>query len=177
MTQPEDRIGLGGGCHWCTEAVFQTLRGVRHVAQGFIQSSPPHDSWSEAVIVRFDPHDIDLATLIEVHLRTHASTSAHKLRGKYRSAIYVFNDAQKIQAGNVLQDLQREFDAPLQTMVLCHKAFKPSDTRFQNYYATDPERPFCQTYIDPKLRLLRERFSGNTKAAPPINETVRASTG
>ena len=169
MTQCEDRIGFGGGCHWCTEAVFQALRGVRHVAQGFIRSSPPHDSWSEAVVVHFDPRDIDLKTLIEVHLRTHASTSAHKMRGKYRSAIYAFSDEQRDQAANALRDLQREFNEPLQTLVLCHKVFKPSDARFQNYYSTDPERPFCRTYIDPKLQLLRKRFAGNAK----INETVR----
>lgn len=166
MTDNEERIGLGGGCHWCTEAVFQALRGVTHVAQGFIRSASPHDAWSEAVIVRFDPREIDLTTLIEIHLRTHASTAAHKMRGKYRSAVYAYGEKQRVQAANSLQSLQKAFDKPLQTMALCHKAFKPSDTRFQDYYKTDPNRPFCQTYIDPKLQLLRDRFTDLTSAAP-----------
>ena len=50
-----EQIGLGGGCHWCTEAVFQSLIGVQNVAQGFIKSLPPADTWSEAVIVNFEP--------------------------------------------------------------------------------------------------------------------------
>jgi len=157
-TQP-DRVGLGGGCHWCTEAVFQTLRGVVDVAQGFVCAPPPHDSWSEAVIVSFDPELIDLRTLIEVHSRTHASTSHHKMRGKYRSAIYTFNAAQAGLAIAVLGDLQSEFAEPLVTLVLDHADFKPSDERFHNYYATDPERPFCRTYIDPKLQLIRQNYS------------------
>lgn len=157
-TQP-DQIGLGGGCHWCTEAVFQTLRGVVDVAQGFICAPPPQDSWSEAVIVSFDPAEIDLGTLVEVHLRTHASTSHHKMRGKYRSAIYTFSDAQTQSAMGILDGLQVGFEEPLVTMVLEHAGFKPSDERFQNYYATDPGRPFCKTYIDPKLQLIREQYA------------------
>ncbi len=86
----QKRIGLGGGCFWCSEAVFQNLRGVAQVAQGFIYSHPPHDSLSEAVLVDFDPAQISLADLIEIHLRTHASTSQHSMRQKYRSAIYAF---------------------------------------------------------------------------------------
>lgn len=137
--------------------MFQALAGVSDVAQGFVSSVPPDDSWSEAVIVTFDPTAIDLKTLTEIHLRTHASTSQHKMRGKYRSAIYVFDDGK--EAENTLNGLQDGFDEPLVTRVLSHEAFKPSDTRFQNYYASGPDRPFCRTYIDPKLALLRERFA------------------
>ena len=159
MTAPEERIGFGGGCHWCTEAVFQALRGVRDVAQGFIRSTPPHDSWSEAVEVTFVPYVIPLDTLVEIHLLTHASTSAHKMRAKYRSAVYTFETDQSDRIRKILQALQSGFDVPLQTRVLTHAEFRLSDPRFQNYFATDPDRPFCRTYIDPKLRLLRERFS------------------
>jgi peptide-methionine (S)-S-oxide reductase len=153
------RIGFGGGCHWCTEAVFQAVGGVNGVAQGFIRSDPPNDGWSEAVEATFDPHEIDLKTLIEIHLRTHASTVAHRMRGKYRSAVYVFGEAQRRQVAEALAALRAGFDAPLQTMVLNHRGFMPSDARFRNYHATDPDRPFCRTYIEPKLRLLRARFA------------------
>lgn len=109
--------------------------------------------------MRFDPTAISLNTLIEIHLRTHASTSAHKLRGKYRSAVYVFGKGQAERVEATLRELQTQFEDPLQTRVLRHEGFKLSDARFQNYYTTNPNRPFCQTYIDPKLRLLRERYA------------------
>ena len=157
MAMTLQRIGLGGGCHWCTEAVFQSLAGVDHVDQGFIRSIAPNDSLSEAVIVHFDPARIDIATLIEAHLHTHASTSAHSMRHKYRSAVYIFDDAQTRDTRDALAALQDQFDAPLVTEVLPFAGFEASDARFQNYYASDPERPFCQTHIAPKLAKLRAR--------------------
>jgi peptide-methionine (S)-S-oxide reductase len=161
------RIGFGGGCHWCTEAVFQALRGVHSVEQGFIRSKPPFDGWSEAVIVTFDPAIIDLATLTEVHLRTHASTSAHAMRGKYRSAVYVFDGAQTRQARDLIDGFQPAFGGALVTQVLPFSAFKPSDARFHDYYASDPDRPFCQAYIDPKLALLRRDFARHVTSSAP----------
>lgn len=122
-------------------------------------SQAPHDSWSEAVVVTFDPDAMDLQTLIEVHLRTHASTSPHKMRGKYRSAVYSFDDRQARAASDALQNLQAGFSEPLVTRVLPHAGFRPSDRRFRDYYATDPDRPFCRTYINPKLRFIREAYS------------------
>ncbi|MGB7336670.1 MAG: peptide-methionine (S)-S-oxide reductase [Salaquimonas sp.] len=109
------RIGFGGGCHWCTEAVFQALHGVRSVKQGYIQVHAPFDNFSEAVSVEFDPAEIPLSVLVEIHLRTHANTSNHKLRGKYRSAIYTFNTDQKQEVEKIMDELQSDFDAPLVT--------------------------------------------------------------
>ena len=140
------------------------LRGVERVEQGFIRSTPPHEMWSEAVIVHFDPATIGLDTLVEVHLRTHASTSDHSMRGKYRSAVYTFDAEQADDAQAVIGLLRTEFDEPLVTNVLDFVDFKPSDERFHDYYRTDPERPFCTAYIDPKLKLLRERFGGAVSA-------------
>jgi len=160
---PAQKIGFGGGCHWCTEAVFQALNGVTSVEQGYIKSDPPHETWSEAVDVTFNPAAISAACLIEIHLRTHSSTSQHKLRGKYRSAVYVHNVVQQAEAHAVITALKSDFDAPIVTLVLAHRGFKSSADQFQNYYKTDPERPFCQTYIDPKLMQLRQKFARHTK--------------
>ncbi|WP_300553028.1 peptide-methionine (S)-S-oxide reductase [Maricaulis sp.] len=154
-----ETIGFGGGCHWCTEVVFTALNGVASVEQGFIRSIPPAGSWSEAVRIGFDPCAIDLASLIEIHLRTHASTSAHSMREKYRSAIYTLDAAQAERAGVVLETLQAGFEAPIITKVLPLSDFNASPPQFQNYYASNPERPFCQRYIDPKLKLIREQFA------------------
>lgn len=157
------KIGFGGGCHWCTEAVFQSLRGVETVAQGWIKSDPPFDSFSEAVIVTFDPDEISLEVLIEVHLRTHASQVEHSFRSKYRSAIYAFDPKQASAAKTSIAKLQAGFEKPLVTNVLLFRAFKASDERFQNYYLDNPDRPFCKTYIDPKLSLIRKRFGDHAK--------------
>jgi len=154
-----EQIGFGGGCHWCTEAVFQSLVGIEDVAQGFIKSVPPADTWSEAVIVTFNPEIVEFAVLIEIHLRTHASMSPHKMRGKYRSAIYTFHDAQDDVSQGELNRLQPGFDEEIITSILPFVEFKSSDERFHNYYQTDPKRPFCKTYIDPKLTVLRQQYA------------------
>ena len=163
LSTSNQQIGFGGGCHWCTEAVFSALRGVTQVQQGFIRSTPPHDSYSEAVIVHFDPSCIGLVTLIEIHLRTHASMSQHRMREKYRSAVYSFDKEQYAASQNILTRLQQQFDRPLVTETFSFDGFRPSSERFQNYYQTDPSRPFCTTHIDPKLKLLRDRFSEQLK--------------
>ena len=151
-------LGLGGGCHWCTEAVFDHLHGVRTVEQGFHRSDPPRDAWSEAARVSWDPDTLPLHVLLEVHLRTHASTSAHSMRGKYRSAVYVGSEEEAREVREALVGLQRSFEKPLVTQVLPDRGFRMSEARFRDYYRTDPERPFCRTYIDPKLAMLRREF-------------------
>ena len=160
------RIGFGGGCHWCTEAVFQNLRGVARVEQGFIAAKAPYDSFSEAVIVYFDPEQISLSVLTDIHLRTHASGSDHSMRGKYRSAIYVYDEAQREEAAKILAELSKEFQTPRVTQILDFAKFKASDAQFQNYYNSDPERPFCQTYIDPKLSKIRKTYGARIYQTP-----------
>jgi len=161
------RIGLGGGCHWCTEAVFQALRGVRRVEQGFIRSTPPHATWSEAVIVHFDPESITLDVLIEAHLCTHSATNQHALREKYRSAVYVIDEVQGEAARRAIAHLQSAFDHRLITQVLPLSDFRASDPRYQDYYRRHPEAAFCQRHIDPKLERIRQRFACD--ASPPAD--------
>ncbi len=161
-----ESAGFGGGCHWCTEAVFQSLRGVIDVKQGFIASSPPHDSFSEAVVVTWDPAIITFEDLIAVHLATHSSTSRHKMRGKYRSAVYVHDAADAEEARLIIDRIAQQTDSAFVTEVLPFRAFKPSDMRFTDYYARNRNGPFCDAYIEPKLALLRQRFAGlQAKAA------------
>lgn len=152
------RIGFGGGCHWCTEAVFMTLRGVGRVQQGFVRSTPPNDAYSEAVVLNFDSALITQDVLIDIHLRTHASTSQHSMREKYRSAIYTFDDNQLTSCAQTLATLQSDFTKQLVTQVLPFVEFKASDARYHNYYYKNAEKAFCTTYIDPKITLLRERY-------------------
>ncbi|MGB6152306.1 MAG: peptide-methionine (S)-S-oxide reductase [Pricia sp.] len=154
-----DKIALGGGCHWCTEAVFQSLEGVRNVEQGFVASEGKDDAFSEAVIVHFNPELISLKDLIEIHLHTHKSDSNHSMRLKYRSAVYTFSKEQAGEAEAILAGLQSQFDKPLITKVYPFKRFKSSDEQFKNYYIKNPKKPFCENYIHPKLTLLLQQFS------------------
>lgn len=152
------KVGFGGGCHWCTEAVFQFLKGVNNVEQGFISSTGEAATFSEAVIVEYDPGVIPLDVLIEIHLHTHRSTSSHSFRKKYRSAIYCFDPETAAKSELVMVKLQAEFDEKIITEVLPFREFKASEAYFQDYYLSDPDKPFCQRYIHPKLELLRNKY-------------------
>lgn len=153
------KIGFGGGCHWCTEAVFQSLLVVEKVEQGFVASTKPNNSFSEAVIVHFNSKCITLNTLIEIHLLTHSSKSSHFMREKYRSAIYTFDNGQQEAANSLMVKFQKKFNDELITKVLPFKYFEPSKENFINYYFENPGKPFCETFISPKLKLLLRQFS------------------
>lgn len=153
-----NKIALGGGCHWCTEAVFQSLVGVERVEQGFVASDGLNTTFSEGVIVHFDPQIISLETLIEIHVFTHESTSQHSMRKKYRSAVYSFSHIQRKAARLALMKLQQMFEKRIITKVLPFKTFKPSEEQFIDYYYKDSQKPFCQNHIHPKLQLLLKKF-------------------
>ena len=165
MSAEVQKIGLGGGCHWCTEAVFAALRGVLRVEQGFIAADAPDDNLSEAVLLTFQPDEISLEALIEIHLRTHSSTSDHAMRRKYRSAVYVMDEVQAEAARRFLVEVGPGFDAPLVTRILPYRTFEASDERFQRYSEKNAGGPFCTAYIDPKLALLRKEFGGLLRSA------------
>ncbi len=153
------KIGLGGGCHWCTEAIFQSLRGVDLVEQGWIGAADIGESTpSEAVIVHFDPTLISLEVLIGIHLHTHNATSNHTFRAKYRSAVYSFNEAQHSEAASILRQKQSLFDKPLVTGVYRFATFRRNLPQYLNYYRRDPQKLFCQTRITPKLKILMKQY-------------------
>jgi len=152
------KTGFGGGCHWCTEAVFSALKGVVSVQQGWIASDSKNSSFSEGVIVEYDTDNITQDVLIAVHLYTHSSTALHSMRDKYRSAVYTFNEADTNQAKEAIANLQADFDVPIITAVLPYADFKLNREDSLNYYFSDPERPFCENYINPKLKLLLKQF-------------------
>ncbi|AUP80192.1 peptide-methionine (S)-S-oxide reductase [Flavivirga eckloniae] len=159
MNNKLNKIVLGGGCHWCTEAVFQSLIGVDKVEQGYVASINENNNFSEAVIVHFNSELMPLKTLIEVHLYTHKSTSNHSMRSKYRSAVYTFSESQMEESENIIKGFQEDFENKLITKIYPFQSFKPSREAIQNYYQKDPNKPFCKTFIAPKLRFLLQRFS------------------
>ena len=153
------KIGFGGGCHWCTEAVYQSLKGVIKVDQGFIASKTEPNKYSEAVIVYFNNDEIPLAVLVQIHLRTHNSTVNHKMREKYRSAIYLFSKERYKEIADEMAIYELEVQKSLVTEIVEFNDFKESKDEFKNYYQSNPEKPFCKTYINPKLSLLLRHYA------------------
>jgi peptide-methionine (S)-S-oxide reductase len=151
-------IGFGGSCHWCTEAIFLSLKGVSQVQQGWIASKEAPSRFSEAVIVRFDPNIIPLETLIAIHLHTHSCTSAHTMRDRYRSAVYTFSQQQQSQSEATIRTLQSEFNEPIITEVVPLDSFKLNQQQYLNYYYANPKKPFCQNIVNPKLIQLLHDF-------------------
>jgi len=157
------KIAFGGGCHWCTEAIFQSLIGVCKVEQGWVSSTHPNATTpSEAVIVHFDTSRISLDILTEIHLFTHNATSNHNFREKYRSTVYTFYKPQELEAQRILEEKQKLFEKPLVTQVYPFGKFRLNDEQYLDYYKSNPEKPFCQVRIEPKLRVLLEKYSDYT---------------
>ena len=153
------KVGFGGGCHWCTEAIFDALKGVSQVEQGWISSTHPNATTpSEAVIVHYNETLISLETLTEIHLHTHNATSNHTFRDKYRSAVYTFDSEQEGEAQDILTKIQKLFEKPLVTKVYSFGTFRLNDKQYLNYYKSNPEKPFCQVRIEPKLQILMKKY-------------------
>lgn len=167
-----NKIGFGGGCHWCTEGIFQSLIGIADVKQGWISSFGKNVSFSEAVLVEFDPQTISLKDLIEIHLHTHSSTSKHSFREKYRSAVYVFDEDQEKKCKKNIEEFQSDFDDQIITKVLVFREFKLNKAEQLNYLYTRRNAPFCKKIINPKLSVLMHRFGDFANKEKIINGII-----
>ena len=156
MKKEESLIGFGGGCHWCTEAIFQSIPEVHRVKQGWIKSDAPYEQFSEAVLVYFNAEEISLERLIHIRVKTHSVTSSHFKRNKYRSAVYAFGESQMKKCSEILNQMQKKYDQQIFTKVLFFRKFKLNQENYLNYYYDNPDKPFCQTYIAPKLKILED---------------------
>ncbi|WP_298526001.1 peptide-methionine (S)-S-oxide reductase [uncultured Christiangramia sp.] len=154
------KIGLGGGCHWCTEAVFKAVNGVHNVRQGYISAKKSPDQLFEGIILEYNPELVKLEDLILIHLKTHQSMKDHSMRHKYRSAVYVFHKMELEKTSKALKIISNSIGTKIVTKVLELASFEESRPEIRNYYQTDPQRPFCTRYIKPKLDLLFKEFKG-----------------
>lgn len=134
------KIGLGSGCHWCTESTFHSLIDENKVDQGWISSIFLYESLSEAVMVYFD-------------------SSIHKMRYKYQSAVYFSNEIQQANINKSINSLNPAFLKPIITLVLPFVAFKLNKAEQLNHFLSHPNNPFCKKYIHPKLTLIKNEFN------------------
>jgi peptide-methionine (S)-S-oxide reductase len=168
-----ETITLGGGCFWCTEAVFSALDGVLDVESGYTNGHLQNPTYeqicsgdtghAEVVRVRFDPRRISLAEVLEIFLVTHDPTSLNRqgndVGTQYRSGIYVHDEAQAVVARRVLAEMASRFDAPLVTEVEPEHNYWPAEAYHQDYYANHPHAGYCAFVISPKLAKLRQAYA------------------
>lgn len=161
------KIALSGSCYWCMEAIFQSLKGVIHVNQGWIaEKSPPTDIDSqdssppfyEAIMVKYDSGIIPTDVLIDIHIHSHSSTRTHSLRHRYPSAVYTQTHDERLVINELLQQKNAELNGQLLTQARIIGHFKPSQQSMQDYFYNNPEKPFCQNIISPKLKKLLSEF-------------------
>lgn len=165
---------LANGCFWCTEAVFQQIKGVKEVASGFTGGSAKHPAYrevvegrtghAEAIRIVFDDSVISFKELLYIFFYTHDPTTLNRqgydIGSQYRSAIFYMDEEQLKTAEDVVEELTsiRIFDRPIVTEISPASEFYMAEKDHQNFYNLNKEYRYCQLVINPKLQLLHEKF-------------------
>lgn len=164
---------FAGGCFWCTEAVFERLKGVERVTSGYMGGKTERPTYedvhkgsghAETVEVKFDPSVISYERLVEVFFSSHDPTTKNRqgadIGTAYRSAIFAASEEQLQTANAVKAQLEsvHTFTKPIVTEVVPTTAFTPAEAEHQHFYLQHPEQAYCQNVINPKLLKLREKF-------------------
>jgi peptide-methionine (S)-S-oxide reductase len=167
-------ILLGGGCFWCLEAVFQRIKGVVSVTNGYSGGNTKEPNYeqvcsgttghAEVVKIEFDSEIITLQTLLQIFWAIHNPTTLNQQGGdvgsQYRSAIFYQNEEQKHLAETSLQkDGQPLWPDKIVTEITKLDEFYPAEDYHQNYFNNHPEQAYCQIVINPKVSKLKQKFS------------------
>lgn len=168
---------IGGGCFWCTEAVFQRLKGVSHVESGYSGGQIKNPTYreicggqtghAEVIKITFDPNVLSYADLLRIHFSTHDPTTlnrqAYDQGTQYRSVIYFQDEEEEKIAREVIEEMADYFDDPIVTEVSPLGAYYVADPEHQNYYNDNKAQPYCRAIIDPKVQKLRAMFADRLK--------------
>ena len=176
---------FGGGCFWCTEAVFSELRGVTEVLPGYAGGTVPHPSYedvctgrtghAEVVRVTYDPAAVSLHDLLLVFFTTHDPTTVDRQGNdhgpQYRSVVLYSDAEQKAAAEAAIREVEaaQVWRHRLVTQVVPLAEFFPAEEYHRNYFRLHPERAYCQAVIAPKVAKLRKEHAAQLKwgASPP----------
>lgn len=156
---------FGGGCFWCTEAVFQRLKGVKQTISGYTYSKERLNGYAESIKIEFDENEISFNDLLEVFFATHDPTSLNKqnydVGQEYRSVIFAHNQEQLETANDYIKTLDEsgEYDKPIVTEVAEFGTFKEAEDHHQDFYNKNTSYSYCQIIINPKLEKLYKKFS------------------
>lgn len=170
---------LANGCFWCTEAVFQRLKGVINVQSGYTGGTVENPTYyeiaegttghAEALQVEYDPDIISFETLLRIFFATHDPTTLNRqgydIGTQYRSEIFYHDDQQKQIAEKLIKELDSsgEFDDPIVTALSPYTTFYPAEKEHTNYYDNNPNAPYCRIIIDPKVRKLLKLYDKEVK--------------
>jgi peptide-methionine (S)-S-oxide reductase len=174
-----ETLVLGGGCFWCTEAVFQRLKGVSTVVSGYSGGKYPNPTYreicegnsghAEVIEICFNESQISIEELLLIFFHTHDPTTLNQqgndVGNQYRSVIFYADEAQRLAAENVIKQLKddRIFEGPIVTELSPLKAFYPAEAYHQNYFNLNSYQPYCSMLIAPKLTKFLKEFKGKTK--------------
>lgn len=170
---------FGGGCFWCTEAIFNDLSGVSSVISGYMGGSRNNPSYrdvcsgstghAEVVQISFDPDIISYQQLLQVHLATHDPTQLNRqgadVGTQYRSAIFTHSDQQDAEARAAMVTAAEIWDRPVVTDVSPASHFWPAEDYHQNYLENNPDQPYCMAVVTPKVAKARKAFAHLLKSA------------
>jgi len=173
-SSPKETITLGGGCFWCTEAVFEQLKGVEKVESGYsggTVANPTYEEVSsgktghaEVSQITFDPKVISLKDILGVFFTVHNPTTLNRqgndVGTQYRSVIFCRDAEQKAAAQQAIKDITAAniWGGPIVTEVTPFKAFYKAEDYHQEYFRLHGSQPYCQVIIAPKVAKFREHF-------------------
>ena len=169
---------LGGGCFWCTEAVFQRIKGVTKVESGYSGGAIKNPTYkeictgktghAEVIKITYNPEILPYADLLRIFFSTHDPTTLNR-QGydsgtQYRSVIFFRDENEQKIAEEVKEEMKTYFDDPIVTEVSPLAAYYPAEDYHQNYYNQNGQQPYCRAVIDPKVQKLRSLFKERLKA-------------
>jgi len=174
-----EKITLGSGCFWCTEAVFQRLNGVESAVSGYSggktkdpfykEVTTGRTGHAEVVQVTFDPVVISLEEILEVFWKTHDPTTLNRqgndVGTQYRSAIFYHDPAQQVVAERLKKALDESgaWGDPIVTEITPFEVFYPAENYHQDYFNENGSQPYCQFVVAPKVKKFKEVFADKLK--------------
>ena len=178
-TTQTETIVLGGGCFWCTEAVFDRVKGVVDVESGYSNGTARNPSYqdvctgrtghNEVVKLQFDPAQISLREILEIFFVVHDATQLNRqgndVGTQYRSGIYYTDERQKEVADEVIREMSQDkiLGAPIVTEVLPLDNYWPAEDYHQDYFANNPNQGYCSFVVGPKVEKFRKTFAEKVK--------------
>jgi peptide-methionine (S)-S-oxide reductase len=171
---PKETVTVGGGCFWCTEAVFEDLKGVEKVESGYSGGTVPNPTYeqvctgdtghAEVSQITFDPKVISLKQILEVFFTVHDPTTLNRQGNdegtQYRSVIFYRDPDQRAIAKQVIKEIQdaKIWNGPIVTDVVPFKAFYKAEDYHQEYFRQHGSQPYCRVVIAPKVAKFRQHF-------------------
>jgi peptide-methionine (S)-S-oxide reductase len=170
MSTTTDIATLGSGCFWCTEAIFELVRGVVHVESGYAGGHMPNPSYedictgetghAEVLQIHFDPTIINYEQILHIFFNTHDATTlnrqGHDVGSQYRSVIFTHSEEQRSIAQRVISEAQLHSCAPIVTQLLPVPTYYPAEQYHQHYYANHPFQGYCAGVVGPKVNKFKK---------------------